>query len=145
MRESRVWSWIEKNLPDKVYFERIEVKFPPGLADCFWTDARRLFNITGWLELKYCEPTDPAYRAGRIPKIRPAQPLFLSRQARQGNPSGILLRVGMNTFHVWRATGEREWNAMIQGPSAIANADASWWGSPFPTIEEILQTFTPPL
>lgn len=143
MRESRVWAWLEKHIPEGVYFDRLEVKFPPGMADCFWTDTRGDHPVNGWLELKYCELTDPAYRAGRIPKLRPAQPLFLSRQARRGNPAGVLLRVGMNNFHVWRATGDPRWNAMMQGPAALAHADKTWLS--FPTVGDILHVFTAPL
>jgi hypothetical protein len=109
--------------------ERLEVKTPPGLADCFW--HHKLLDVSGWLELKFCEPSNDEYKAGRIPKLRTAQPLWLNRQARQGVPAGILLRVGTvnPVWMLWAATGHPEWSNMVNSTSAIANASSMWCGA----------------
>ncbi len=88
MREARVWDWIDKHKPEWLAIERVEVLYPPGLSDCFWTDTRT--RISGWLELKFCMVNDREFKAGRIPKIKPEQPMFLVRQAKKGIPAGIV-------------------------------------------------------
>jgi hypothetical protein len=120
MKESRLWAWVNANRPLWLSIERIEVLHPPGLADCFWTDTRT--RISGWLELKQCEPGDHEYKAGRIPKIRPEQPMFLRRQAENGVPSGLLLRVTGIGFHLWVATPERGWSNFMRSTDAIDNS-----------------------
>lgn len=125
MRESGAWAYIAAHMPIGIGIERMEAKFPPGMADCFWTDARGEFSVCGWLEIKYCEPNE--LRAGRIPKLRPDQPIFLNRQARNGVPAGILLRAGqVGYWHLWVATGAREWAVDIKGPKAFSMVAQSW-------------------
>ena len=142
MREARVWEWLLHHSPDWLAVERIEALFPPGLADCFWTDMRD--GRSGWLELKYCDPKNIEFLRGRIPKLRPEQPMFLARQVRKNVPAGILLRVGsvgMNKWYVWKASSNREWINQVRGPDAIYNATASWTNSDpkyAPTVEEII-------
>lgn len=122
MRESRLWEWVERKRPAWLAIERFEPMFPPGMADCFWTDRRT--RISGWLELKQCDITDKEYRAGRIPKISAEQPMFLRRQAENGAPAGLLLRVVGKGFYLWIATRDREWSNMMRSSEAIANPSA---------------------
>lgn len=124
MKESALWKWVETNRPAWLAIERLEVLHPAGLSDCFWTDRRT--RISGWLELKQCEPTDPAYRAGRIPKIGPEQPMFLRRQAENGAPAGLILRVLEVGVLLWVAQSNREWSNMMRSNTAIANRTASF-------------------
>lgn len=125
MRESAVWRWVQDHPAPGLAIERLEVKFPPGLCDCFWTDTDA--RVSGWLELKYCEPGDKELRAGKIPKLRPAQPLFLRRQAANGVPSGLLLRVGMVGWYFWLASPEHEWANRLR-TEPFASGMAARWG-----------------
>jgi hypothetical protein len=111
MRESAVWKYLGDHLPKYIEAERFEVMTPPGMSDVFWTDTRT--SISGWLELKYCEPDN-------------AELLFLRRQAAKHVPSGILMRVGPDTWYFWRASGEREWVEQVRGTEAIQYADRVW-------------------
>jgi hypothetical protein len=96
----------------------MEVKYPPGLADCFWHDV--LLKRSGWLELKFSEPTDKEFKAGRIPKLRPAQPIWLNRQARRGVPAGILMRIGSekSVWKLWVADGNPAWANLVNSTEA---------------------------
>jgi hypothetical protein len=134
MRESIVWTWLKNHKPSWLAIERLEVITPPGLSDCFWTDRRT--TISGWLELKYCESNDKELRAGRIPKLKPTQPMFLRRQAENGVPCGILLRVGSARWYFWKATPEREWVELVRSTEAISRADVSWTFQP--TVAEVM-------
>lgn len=133
MRESLAWQYLDRNKPTWLAIERMEPMYPPGMADCFWTDKRTRMavqlaepmrhqilppNVSGWLELKYCKPDDKEWRAGRIPKLRPEQPLFLRRQAANGVPCGILLRLGLEGWFLWRAEPTHEWVAKVRGNKA---------------------------
>lgn len=137
MKESRVWEWIDKGKPPWLAIERVEVLYPPGLSDCFWTDTRT--GKSGWLELKYCEPIDKEYRAGHIPKLKVEQPMFMSRQARNGVPAGIVLRVGAIRWHVWRAPGSQIWNIQIRSREAISMANQTW-NAP-PAVADVMAVF----
>jgi hypothetical protein len=98
----------------------LEPMYPPGLPDCFWTyKDTEPRPVSGWLELKYCLPADPAYISGRIPKLRPEQPMFLRRQAENGVPGGILLRVGDHKWLLWKATPSHAWVKQVQSTDAI--------------------------
>ena len=127
MRESRVWKFLEQKLPSWVAAERFEVVHPPGMSDVFWTDIRT--SISGWLELKYCEPDDREFVRGGIPKLKPEQPMFLRRQALNRVPAGILMRVGQNDWYFWRATCEHEWVQEVRSRNAVAFADRVWRGN----------------
>jgi hypothetical protein len=124
VRESAVWKYLGDHLPQYIEAERIEVMTPPGMSDVFWTDTRT--SISGWLELKYCEQDNAELLRGRIPKLKPEQPMFLRRQAAKHVPSGILMRVGQDTWYFWRADGAREWVERIRGTEAIQYADRVW-------------------
>lgn len=120
MRESRVWQYLLSHLPPDLAMERVEPMYPPGLPDCFWTLRRgEPPCVSGWLELKYCEPNDPDFALGRIPKLRPEQPMFLRRQAANGVPGGILLRVGEVRWCFWKASPNHEWCRVVGGREAI--------------------------
>jgi hypothetical protein len=128
MKESvAVWQYLERHTPRYIAIERMEVMYPPGLADTFFTDKRS--RISGWLELKHCKPDDKEFRAGRLPKLKPEQPMFLRRQTENGCPCGIILRVGESDWYFWRARSNREWVEAIRGRGAIGMADVSWSGS----------------
>lgn len=137
MRESRLWAWVDANKPSWLAVERIEVTHPPGLSDCFWTDRRT--GISGWLELKQCEITDKEFKAGRIPKIRPEQPMFLRRQAENGVPCGLILRVIDHGFYVWRANKYHEWSNMMRSNEAIKHG--IYAGAA--TLEDLMMFFLP--
>ena len=140
MRESRVWAYLDGHLPVDVQVERIEVKLPVGLADCFWHAV--VPGVSGWLELKYCEAGDREFRAGRIPKLRPEQPLWLNRKARAGIPSGILLRVGEDAgWMLWIASGRPEWANGVRSAMAVAMADRVWSGRTGPVPFQFRQVF----
>lgn len=126
MKESRVWKYLEEHLPDYIKAERMEVMTPPGLSDVFWTDTRT--SISGWLELKHCESDDSEFRRGRIPHLKPEQPMFLRRQAENAVPCGILLRAGSSDWLFWRACPSREWVEEIRSTDAIVKCDAAWTG-----------------
>jgi hypothetical protein len=128
MKESNVWKWIRDHKSEWLAIERVEVMYPPGLVDCFWTDKRT--TISGWLELKFCKADDKELRAGRIPKLKPEQPMFLRRQAENGVPCGIILRVDDGNTYVWRAQPSRDWVEHIRGRTAIGSADVSWGFEP---------------
>lgn len=137
MRESRVWKWIEGHSSAFLDFERVETLHPPGMSDCFFVILASKPNVTGWLELKYCEPNDKSYLAGHIPKLRPTQPMFLTRQSRKGVPCGILLRVGDVCSYVFKPTGQPEWNQEIRSSRAISMATMGWVGMPLNTWEMV--------
>lgn len=121
-----------------VEFERVETLHPPGMSDCFFivkTEAAGDLNVTGWLELKYCEPNDKAFRAGYIPKLRPTQPMFLTRQYNRRVPCGIFLRVGDACSYVFQPTGLPTWNHEIRSNRAIGMAKFGWVGMPLNTWE----------
>lgn len=136
MRESRAWAYIKVNLPSWLAMERLEPMYPPGLPDTFWTvrseaEVPKAVGwprigprpaLSGWLELKYCEGDDREYRAGRIPKLRPEQPLFLRRHAQNGVPGGILLRVGDYKWLLWKAAPTHEWAQDIRSIHAVQQA-----------------------
>lgn len=128
MKEANVWAWFNDSRPNWLAAERFEVLSPPGLSDVFWTDKRT--SISGWLELKYCAPDNKELRAGRIPKLRPDQPMFMRRQTVNGVPCGILLRVGDEKWMFWLAQPDRDWVENIRGRSAISNVDVSWTFQP---------------
>lgn len=117
MRESRVWTALEGNAPPWLKLTRFEVMNPPGTSDVFWTDQRT--SISGWIELKYCEPNDREFVRGCIPKMRPDQPMFLRRQVDNGCPSGILLRVGPDSWFFWKAGHTHEWIKFIRSDDAF--------------------------
>ncbi len=147
MREHHVWKWIQDHPSIFVTFERVETTFPPGTSDCFFTfvtEGKDSWNITGWLELKYCEPDDPSYLAGRIPKLRPAQPIFLTRQRNKRVPCGIVLRVGKDRWHFWEPTGNPQWNHDIRSTRAISMANKTWEKSPASAFH-LLEGLTLPL
>lgn len=122
MRESRTWQYIKDHAPSWFCIERFEVLHPPGGSDCFWTDNRDGSPISGWLELKYCEPDDREFLRGRIPKLKPEQPMFLRRQAEHGVPAGILLRVGADTWYLFRADRTHGWVNRIRSTDAMTMA-----------------------
>jgi hypothetical protein len=133
VRESTVWNYIERNAPSWLSVERLEVKYPPGLSDCFWHDRRS--NRTGWLELKFCRADDKELRAGRIPKLSKEQPLFMTRWARRGVPCGLLLRVESDKWLFWKATGDPAWSNMINSTEAIRSPLALWGYGSFDLTE----------
>lgn len=141
VRESNVWKWIEAGAPKWLAVERIEVMYPPGLSDCFWTD--RALSRSGWLEMKFCRIDDPVFKAGRIPKLKPSQPMFLRRQAENGVPCGIVLQVDSSEWYVWRGSAARTWVTAIQSNRAIANPDAVWRNGNRPSVEEIIRVLLP--
>lgn len=141
MRESRAWQYLNERRPPWLAIERLEPMYPPGLPDCFWVDGRPKSyplppgvsfymgrplgeflqrTVSGWLELKYCEPDDKEFRAGRIPKLRPSQPQFLRRQAANGVPGGVLLRVGSFDWLLWVAEPDHQWIKAMCSTEAIA-------------------------
>lgn len=141
MRESRVWAWINANkltVPHHV-FERVEVLTPPGMSDCMVTNIAT--GVTSWLELKFCLPNDNDFRHGRIPKLRPAQPLFLRARKAAGVKGAILLRTGDNPNHcewrLWQSESAREWINFISGNAAISSPSRLWQG--MPKLAEIVQ------
>jgi hypothetical protein len=131
VKESNVWKYLRDHKPVYIAIERLEVIYPPGLVDCFWTDKRT--RLSGWLELKFCKEDDKEFRAGRIPKLKPEQPMFLRRQAENSVPCGIFLQRGDTEWYFFRARSNREWVEHIRGRSAIASADYSWSGAFDPT------------
>lgn len=133
MRESRVWKYLENKLPTGITAERFEVIHPPGMSDVLWTDTRT--SISGWLELKLCEPTDREFVRGRIPKMKPEQPMFLRRQEGKGMPSGILLRVGEDMWVFWRARPDHGWVQDIRTDMARQMATHAWEDGSFSTVE----------
>lgn len=121
-----MWAWVSGNRPSWLAVERVEVKYPPGLCDTFWTDKRFSPVISGWLELKYCEPNDEQYRRGYLPKLRREQPLFLRRQAENGVPCGILLRVGLERWLLWQGMSDHKWVDMMHSKYAVEMANWTW-------------------
>lgn len=121
MRESRTWEYIRQHKPKWLDIERFEVMHPPGGSDCLWTDTRRSPAIVGWLELKYCDINDKSFLAGHIPKLKPEQPMFLRRQAEKGLPSGILMRVGIDRWYLFRARPDHEWVTLMRSREAVAS------------------------
>jgi hypothetical protein len=93
---------------------------------------------SGWLELKYCEPNDKQWQRGCIPKLRPTQPMFLSRQARNGVPSAILLRVGAEAWYLWVAKQEQEWSTWVRGDEARSWPNDHWSFAVFTVADMIL-------
>lgn len=128
MRESAAWRYVDSHCPSHVHIERVEVKHPPGLADCFWHDKDA--GVSGWLELKYTTDQDREFRAGRIPKLRKEQPLWLNRWQRAGVPTGILMRVGESfpTWMLWIPTGEPEWANVVRSTEAHEIVTETWEG-----------------
>lgn len=116
MRESIVWQNILKAKPDWLEIERFEVLHPPGGSDCFFTDTRS--SLSGWLELKFCKEDDREWRAGRIPKLKPEQPMFLRRQSEKGIPAGILMRYADHGWYLWTAKPDHEWVNQIRSTDA---------------------------
>jgi hypothetical protein len=145
VRESAVWKWIVDHPSPFVAIERVETIHPPGLSDCFFTiisEVSPSANVSGWLELKYCEPNDKAYRAGYIPKLRPTQPMFLTRQFKRRVPCGIFLRVGTECSYLFTPTGEPEWNSEIRSPRALSSLSKKYWtGMPGSTWDVVAQLF----
>src|SRR3954464_10078007 len=123
MKESRVWKYLSAHLPPYIQAERFEVIHPPGMSDVLWTDTRT--SISGWLELKICEPNDRELARGLLPKLKPEQPMFLRRQAAKGMPSGILLRVTGDDWYFFRARSDHLWVQRIR-EEGIIWADAVW-------------------
>lgn len=139
MRESTVWTYLDRNRPNWLAIERLETKYPPGLADCFWTDKRPMdFNspaVSGWLELKYLR------RAGLttktvIPDLRPDQTQFLVRQAKNGVSGGILMRHDAG-WMLWKAPPDEEWSNMVRGPIVLCPPLGSWTLDSFRVIHMI--------
>ncbi len=142
MRESTLWKWIEANRPAWLAIERFEPRHPPGMADCFWTDRRS--HISGWLELKQCSAGDREYKVGRIPKLGTEQPMFLRRQAENGAPSGLLLRIEDVGFLLWVSDGTREWPNMMRSTEAIGSQTVAFGlNGERVTLEEIMTYLLP--
>lgn len=133
MKESSVWKYLESHLPTGIAAERFEVFHPPGGSDVLWTDSRT--SISGWLELKYCELNDKELLLGRIPKLKPEQPMFLRRQAQKGMPSGILMRVGKNSWYFWRSTPHHIWVERVRSNEALMYANRIWEDAVLPVTE----------
>lgn len=133
MRESVVWKYLEPKLPPYIKAERFEVVHPPGMSDVFWTDTRT--TISGWIELKYCDPEDRELVRGRIPKMKPEQPMFLRRQAEKGLPCGILMRIGQDRWVLWRAHAEHEWVQHVRSNQALTVFTKQWQNGEFSPIE----------
>ena len=156
MKEANVWHRIESQLrgQERLAVERMEPVYPPGLSDCFWTDKQGHDDgdgyhvpVSGWLELKHCRTDDKVYRAGKIPKLRPNQPLFLRRQASNGVPCGILLMVEdvvsrEEVWLVWRAMPDRRWVELINGKESefapIAHPDMKMIGRDAFHIQKVI-------
>ena len=134
MREALVWQALERALPDYIKATRFEVMQPPGTSDVFWTDQRT--SISGWIELKSCGAEDKELVHGKIPKLRPDQPMFMRRQAENGVPCGILMRVGKDHWYFWRARPDRGWVGQIRSGYAMNMADVYHRGTR-PPIEHI--------
>lgn len=124
MKESRVWKYLLPHLPTYIEAERFEVLVPPGVSDVFWTDIRS--SISGWLELKYCEPDDSEFLRGGIPKLKPEQPMFLRRQAAKNVRGGILLQVGVESWYLWVSRSKHEWIQGVRSSNAIRICDRHW-------------------
>lgn len=133
MRESRVWKYLETRLPPYIKAERFEVIHPPGMSDVLWTDTRT--SISGWLELKICDPRDRDWLRGGLPKLKPEQPMFLRRQEEKGMPSGILLRVERDQWFFWRARSDHEWVSEIRTPLARERVTKFWDNGCFSPVE----------
>lgn len=144
MREANVWKWLEDNKPPGLAIERVETLYPPGMSDCFFTlldSTTTAPAVSGWLELKYCEPTDKSYRAGYIPKLRPTQPMFLTRQFKNRVPCGIFLRVGNEASYVFKPTGDPLWNQEIRSIRGVGMAVKRWEGMPSSVWEVVANLF----
>ncbi len=150
MRESNVWKRIQAQAPDWLKMERVEPMYPAGMSDVFWTDMREdgsadrvaRWGLSGWLELKFCRPGDLS--SGRIPKLRPEQPLFLRRQASNHVPCGILLLeegglVYPEKWYLWKARADHEWVAFINSKEALSAPTSTWAGKGFFYIEDVIR------
>lgn len=140
MKESQFWKWLDTNKPSWAAMERYEVMYPPGMSDVFVTNLETA--ISGWIELKQCTNLDDEFKAGRIPKLKPEQPMFLQRQAKKGIPAGILMRVNYSTYqevYLWRAHSDPRWVDAIRTTGARTLV-TTIWRKRF-TAEDILNVF----